>query len=94
MDVVVGAAVEVAGPNDGFAGSWLRGCVHGIEPADRPGVLPRATIAYVDFVSSSGQPDTEELAARFCFRLRPAQPVVIGSLQEYQVSGPAAKTRI
>lgn len=92
MELVVGAAVEVAGPNDGFAQSWFRGCVRSIEQADRHGLLPRATISFVDFVNSRGEPDTEELAARFCYRLRPAQTVVVTSLKEFQVSGLAATT--
>ncbi|KAL4421455.1 hypothetical protein ABPG75_010746 [Micractinium tetrahymenae] len=84
MELRVGLEVEVAGPNDGFAQSWLRGRVLGIEKADRQGVLPKASISYVDFVNDKGQADLEELGARFCYRLRPAQPAVNASLQEFQ----------
>lgn len=91
MELHVGEAVEVAGPNDGFAHSWLRGRVLAIEQPDREGVVPKATIEYVDFKNNSGQADLEELAARFHSRLRPAQPATISSpLQEYQASRLAA----
>lgn len=91
----VGDECEVAGwADDGFPDCWFRARVTEVAPS---GALsaPTAKVIFDDFHNSAtGEAEVEHHATR-SHRLRPKQPVVRSTLQEYQVSSwdPASRAR-